>query len=357
MHARGRPCDCELFRMLIRPGLFALVFRTLPLAALALLPLGAAAQADPFPSRPIRIIASTSPGGVTDLLSRTLGQLLTESTGQAVVIDNRPGAGTLIGMSACAKAPADGYTLCITDNQSLVYNPLLFNKLPYDPKADFVSVGGVVRGVGDVILAHTSLPANNFQELLAYTKTNPGAVSFATWGPGSIPAIYYAWITRQNGVQLTAVPYKGAGPSFRAVMGGEVQLAYSNAAIAKPAIDSGRVKIIAVAGNSRRPELPNIASLGESKSDPGISTFWGLYAPAKTPAAVIQRLNNELNKALRSPRFQAFAAQSSLEPIPSSPEEFANYLAQTQAHAARTFNLIGIKPVDAPTDTPELAKP
>ncbi|HEX2547067.1 MAG TPA: tripartite tricarboxylate transporter substrate-binding protein [Ramlibacter sp.] len=328
-------------------------------AALACLLLAAAAgshaQTAGFPNRPIRIIVSSSAGGFTDAVTRTVAKHMAENIGQAVVVENRPGAGTLIGMSACAKAPPDGYTLCLTDNQSLVYNPLLFTKLPYDPRGDFVGVGGVVRSAGDIIVAHPSAPVSSFQELVSYARSHPNALSFATWGPGSIPAIHYAWITRQNNVQITAVPYKGAAPSFLAVNAGEVNLAYSSVVLAKPAIDAGKVKPIAVTGTRRVPSLPNVPALGEFNSDPGLPTFWGLYAPAKTPPAVVARLNAELNKVLRMPVFQDYANTSGMQPMDGSVEEFAGYLAQSQATAARTFQAIGIKPVEAPTDAPATA--
>jgi len=332
---------------------FKKIFPALALAALTFQT--GAAHADTFPSKPIRIIVSTSPGGLTDLLSRTVGKLMSDALGQQVVIENRPGAGTLIGMTACARAPADGYTLCLTDNQSLVFNPLLFSKLPYDPKADFVAVGGVVRTPNDVIVAPPSLPANTLAEVMALARAKPGTISFATWGPGSLPAIYYAWITRQAGVQMTPVPYKGAGPSFLAILSGEVSLAYSSLAIAKPAAEAGKVKLIAVTGSRRAPAFPNTASLGELNSDPGLGTFWGLYAPAKTPAAHVSRLNAELNKALASPAFQAFAQQGFLEATPGTPEQFAAQLAQAQAASARTFQAIGIQATEAPADAPQTA--
>ncbi len=323
---------------------------TLTLCSLALAASGA--HADTFPAKPIRIIASTSPGGLTDLLTRTVARLMGDSLGQSVLVENRPGAGTLIGMTACARAPADGYTLCLTDNQSLVFNPLLFTKLPYDPKADFAAIGGVVSTPSDVIVAHLSAPGQSFRELMAHAKAKPESVTFATWGPGSIPAIYSAWIARQNGVQLTAVPYKGAGPSFLAVNSGEVNLAYSSLALAKPAVEAGKLKMVAVTGSRRSPVFPDVPSLAELNSDPGMGTFWGLYAPAKTPAAVVTRLNAELNKALASASFQSFAKQSYLETFNGTPEQFATHLAQAQANAARTFQAIGIQPVDAPADAP-----
>ncbi|QHE86901.1 Bug family tripartite tricarboxylate transporter substrate binding protein [Hydrogenophaga sp. BPS33] len=327
--------------------------KTLPLMTASALALaGGAAQADNFPSKPIRVIVSTSPGGLTDLVARTVGKLMGEGLGQSLVIDNRPGAGTLIGMSACAKAPADGYTLCLTDNQSLVFNPLLFTKLPYDAKTGFMAIGGVVRTPNDVIVAHPSVPAETFRGLMAHAKAKPEAVSFATWGPGSVPAIYYAWIARQNGVQMTPVPYKGSAPSFLAVNSGEVNLAFSSLALAKPAVEAGKLKMVAVTGTQRAPAFPQVPSLGEFNSDPGMGTFWGLYAPANTPAAVVSRLNAELNKAVTSPAFKAFAAQNYMEPLPGTPAQYASHLTQAQEQAARTFKEIGIQPSDAPSDTP-----
>jgi len=317
----------------------------------------ALAQTEAYPSKSIRIIASTSPGGLTDLLARNLARLMSETLGQQIVVENRPGAGTLIGMTACARSAPDGYTLCLTDNQSLVFNPLLFSKLPYDPKGDFVAIGGVVRTPNDVIVAPPTLPANNLAEVLALARAKPGSLSFATWGPGSLPAIYYAWITRQAGVQMTPVPYKGAGPSFLAVMTGEVNLAYSSLAIAKPAAEAGKVKLIAVTGSRRAAGLPNIASLGESNNDPNLGTFWGLYAPAKTPTAIVARLNTELNKALSSPAFQSFAQQGFLETMAGTPEQFAAILSQAQVNSARTFQAIGIQATDAPADAPQAMRP
>lgn len=327
--------------------------KTIPVIALSTLALaGGPAHAETFPNKPIRLIVSTSPGGLTDLVARTVGKLMSEGLGQSVVIDNRPGAGTLIGMTACARAAADGYTLCLTDNQSLVFNPLLFTKLPYDAKKSFAAVGGVVRTPNDVIVANPAVQANSFRELMAHAKAKPETVTFATWGPGSVPAIYYAWIARQNGVQLTPVPYKGSAPSFLAVNTGEVNLAFSSLALAKPAVEAGKLKMVAVTGTQRASAFLNVPSLGEFDSDPGMATFWGLYAPANTPTPVVARINAELNKAVTSAAFQAFASQNYMEPLPGTPAQFASQLAQAQAQAERTFKAIGIQASDAPTDAP-----
>lgn len=326
------------------------------LLALSVVAAGAA-PAQTFPAKPIRIIASTSPGGVTDLLARTIAQLIGDSMGGSVVVENRPGAGTLIGMTACARAQPDGYTLCLTDNQSLVYNPLLFSRLPYDADRDFVPVATVARSNGGAIIAHASVAATSFKELVDHARAKPGDVTFATWGPGSIPSIYYAWITRQTGVQMTAVPYKGAGASFQGLVSGQVDVAYSNIGLAKPLIDSGKLKVLAITGNSRHPAHPDVPSLGELGSDPAIDTFWGIYAPARTPPAVVRRLNAEVAKALKAPRFLNLARASSLDALAQTPEEFAAHLAETRAIATRVFQAIGIQPVEAPGDAPAAIRP
>ena len=194
-----------MHELTLRKVLKSLLF---PLLAASLLSQTALAQSDPFPAKSIRIIASTSPGGLTDLLARNLGRLMSESLGQQVVVENRPGAGTLIGMTACARAPADGYTLCLTDNQSLVFNPLLFSKLPYDPKGDFVPIGGVVRTPNDVIVASPTLPANNLAEVLALARRHPKR-------PEASEAV--ALLAQQPGIHLTGLPggvEAGAGLVF-----------------------------------------------------------------------------------------------------------------------------------------------
>ena len=208
-----------------------------------------------FPSKPIRIIVSTSPGGLTDLISRNSGQSVTESTGQPVVVEYRPGAGTLIGFQACAKAPPDGYTVCVTTPESIVYNPLLYAKLPYDPENDFVAVTNLATGVGGVIVAHPSTPGNNFAEMIAHAKANPGALNYATWGSGSVPGIFLGWINYANGVSITPVPYKGAGPSLPAIVAGQVHLTYSAIGLVAPHVKAGKLKLLAVAGTKRGSHL------------------------------------------------------------------------------------------------------
>lgn len=315
---------------------------------------GAWAQA--YPAKPIRIIVSTSPGGVTDMLTRTTAQVVSESIGQPVVVENRPGAGTLIGMSMCSKAPPDGYTICITDNQSLVYNPLLFRKLPYDPDRDFIPITALARNFGSAIVARASLPVDSFKGMVAHAKKHPGEFNFATWGPGSIPAIYYAWMTRQNGIDLTAIPYKGAGPSLVAVTGGQVDMAYSNLGLALPLVKSGKLKVLAVTGTTRHPDFPEIPSLGELDSDPEMDNYFALYAPAGTPRPIVDLLSKEFSKAMQAPSLQRVVKENFLAVVGNRPDEFAAVLKALRARAAHVFSTVGIEPSDAPGDAPSQSK-
>lgn len=315
-------------------------------AGLCAVAVGAEAQA--FPSKPIRIIVSTSPGGLTDLISRNTGQSVTESTGQPVVVEYRPGAGTLIGFQACAKSPPDGYTVCVTTPESIVYNPLLYSKLPYDAENDFVAVTNLVMGVGGVIVAHPSAPGNTFADVIAYAKANPGALNYATWGSGSVPGIFLGWINHVNGVEITPVPYKGAGPSLPAIVAGQVHLTYSAIGLVAPHVKAGKLKLLAVAGSKRSPYVPDTPSLGEFNSDPGFNSYFAMWAPAKTPMPVVEKLAAEFGKAVHSERMKELLKTQALVPVGNSPAEFAAFLKQDKANAARIFKAIGIRPGEAP---------
>jgi tripartite-type tricarboxylate transporter receptor subunit TctC len=306
------------------------------------------ALAQPFPSKAIRIIVSTSPGGLTDLLSRTSGQQVSEAVGQPVVVEYRPGAGTFIGFQACEKAPPDGYTVCITTPESLVYNPLLFTRLPYDAENGFVPVAVLAHGVGGVIVAHVSAPGNSFTEMIVYAKAHPGELNFATWGAGSIPGIFLGWINYANGINLTAVPYKGAGPSMPAIVAGQVQLTYTAIGLAAPHIKAGKLKLLAVAGAKRSPFVPDTPSLGELNSDPGLNSYFAMFAPAKTPAAVVERLNSEFVRAMHGARAKDLLSSQALIPASMTPAEFAAFLKEDKVNAARIFRTIGIRPSDSP---------
>ena len=304
------------------------------------------ASAQTFPAKPIKIIVPTSPGGLNDLLSRTLAQLISESVGQPVVVENRPGGGSMIGMAVLAKTPPDGYTVAITTQEPLVYNPLLYTRLPYDPENDFSYVSQLVRTLG-VIIAHAGAPGNSFPEMIDYARAHPGTLNWATWGAGSTPAIYLEWIKRQNNVDIAAIPYKGAGPSIAAIVSGQVHLTYTGIGLALSHIQSGKLKALAITGSSRSSEIPNVLNLARYNSDPDFASGFGAYAPARTPMPILERLSQEFHKALFMPQSQKIMV-GSMEPVGSTPSEFAATITADRANAAAVFKVLGIRPTAAP---------
>ena len=302
--------------------------------------------AQSYPAKPIRIIVPTSPGGLNDLLSRALAQHVAESVGQPVLVENRPGGGSMIGMLALAKSPPDGYTLCITTKEPLVYNPFLYSKLPYDAENDFSYVTHLVRTLG-IIVAHAAAPGNTFPEMIAYARANPGKLNWATWGPGSSPAIYLEWVKNKNGVEIAAIPYKGAGPSVPAILSGEVQLTYTGIGLVIPHVQSGKLKALAITGATRSTALPNAQPLSQFNSDPDFASGFSVYAPAKVPMPILDRLSVEFRKALGAPRLREIMA-GTMEPVGSSPTEFEAHLRDEKANARMVFKTLGIRPTAAP---------
>ncbi len=304
--------------------------------------------AQPYPAKPLRLIEPYAAGGGLDIVLRPIATLLGQELGQPVVVDYRPGAGTLVGMQTCAKAAPDGYTVCVTTPESLTFNPLLFNKLPYDADNDFAPVALLTRGRGGVIVASAATPGKTLAEVMAYAKANPGKLNYGTWGPGSLPAVYLEWVAKQNGVAMVAVPYKGAGPVIPAIVVGQVQLTFTGIQLVMAHIKSGALKLLAVTGAQRSPMLPGVPSLGELNSDPGLDSYYGMFAPAKTPAAIIERISSEYSRAIHDEKLQEFMRSQFTELAGMGPAEFAEFLKKDRANAARIFKSLGITPGDAP---------
>jgi tripartite-type tricarboxylate transporter receptor subunit TctC len=252
----------------------------------------------------------------------------------------------MIGMQVLAKSPPDGYTLCITTKEPLVYNPFLYSKLPFDPERDFSYVTHLVRTLG-IIVAHAAAPGNTFPEMIAYAKANPGKLNWATWGPGSTPAIYLEWIRNKNGVDITAIPYKGAGPSVPAIMAGEVHLTYTGIGLVIPHVQSGKLKALAITNATRSAALPNAVPLSNFNSDPNFASGFSVYAPAKVPMPILDRLSVEFRKALDTPRLREIMA-GTMEPVGSSPAEFEAHLKEEKDNARMVFKTLGIRPTAVP---------
>ena len=307
-----------------------------------------AAFAQSYPSKPIRLIVPYGPGGPTDTTARIFGQQVAESTGQQVLVENRPGASTVIGMEACAKAAPDGHTSCIAVDDSLSYNPYLFKTLPYDPYKDFAPVIYLARG-NSLVVASSKLPFSSYRGLVAFAKSNPGKLNWATWGAGTTPDIYLKWINRREGLNIVGIPYKGSPAAMSGILSGEIDMTFTSIGFALPQIKAGKIRPIAIVGTRRSPVLPDVPTLADEGADPGLGSYFGLFAPARTPKPVIDALNAEFSKAMRTRAVQGFLRAQSLDPVGGTASEFADFIKTDQANAGKLFNAIGIRPRDAPS--------
>ncbi len=292
----------------------------------ALLLAGATPALAEYPDHPIQIVVPYTPGGTVDLLARALGQKITAAWGQPVVIVNRPGAGGSLGADVVAKAPADGYTLLLSTNSPLTTNVALYPNLGYDPLRDFDPV--ILAGENSLILAaNPKLPVKNVTDLIALAKSEPGKLNAGTSGNGSTGHLSLATFNKLAGVSITHVPYRGGVPSLMAAISGEVQLVFSDIVPAMPQISDHRLNALGQTGLRRAHIAPNIPTLNESGL-PGFNiTAWiGAVAPKGTPKAVVQKLNGEIGRTLKDPEFAAKISAIGIDPIGSTPEEFAVFL-------------------------------
>jgi len=302
---------------------FALAARGL-LCSAVLVAAATVGQAQTYPSKPIRIILPYVPGGIIDTAGRNLALRLSESLGQSVVAENRPGAGGMVGADAAARATPDGYTILLTD-PALVSNPTLQTDVPYDLFKGLQAVS-IVGSSPAVIVASLTLPVKTFAEFIAYAKVNPGKLNFASAGIGTAPHLAGEMIKLQTGIEMTHVPYRGIGAAYPDVMSGKVQLAFSSIAGAVPFTADNRVRPIATTGSARSPVYPNVATVAESGLRGFDVDLWiGIYAPAGMSPAVLAKLNGELNKVLQHPELKAAFAKIGISPRGTSPDEGAAF--------------------------------
>jgi len=303
--------------------------------------------AQTYPSKPIRVIIPFV-AAVLDALGRVIDTGFRESTGQPLLLESRPGASSIIGMEACAKAAPDGYTICMTNSDSLSYNPARYSDLPYNAETDFVPIINLGWTNGSLV-ANARTPFNTYKEMIASAKAKPGTLNFGTWGPGSMPDLYFLWMKHQTGVDIAAIAYKGGAPAYTAVIAGEVDMTYMGIGNALQQIKAGKVKPLVVYGNKRSSLLPNTPSLEEEGGDPALRSYFGAFAPAKTPKAIVDRLNAELAKAIRMPRAQELYHNYTIEFEDNTPEAYAAFLKTDREITTKVFRRIGIKPVAAPS--------
>jgi tripartite-type tricarboxylate transporter receptor subunit TctC len=281
--------------------------------------------AQTYPARPIRIIVPFPPGGLTDPLARLLGEQFRKSLGQPVVIENKPGAGTVIGVDAVAKSAADGYTLGMVGN-SFTVNVALVPKLPYDTVKDLRAVALLVRSP-NVLAGRPGVAARDLRELVAYAKANPGKLTYASSGNGTMQHLIGESMRLATGMDLVHVPYRGGGPALSDLLGGQVDLMVGNLSTVLPHIRAGKVRAFAVSTAVRSAVAPEVATLGDhGYPEIDMSAWFGLIAPAAVPGAVVARLNAEAGRVLSSPEVSGLLLGQGMEPIPASIETFEQHI-------------------------------
>jgi tripartite-type tricarboxylate transporter receptor subunit TctC len=316
--------------------------RLLPSLASAFLALSLALPASAQGTSPIRLIVPSPAGGMSDGLARTLGAQLRELTGETVVVENRAGASTAIGMRECGAAKPDGRTFCITLADSLSYNPHVFANLPYDPEK-FVGVAHLGAG-NALILANGASGLSSYKDLLAAAKQGPGRVFWATFGDASLPDVIRRWTNQKSGVEITGVPYKGFAPANQALLAGETQVGLVGIGVSKAFVATGALKPIAVVGKSRSALYPSVPTLEELGLDMGLPSYFGLYAPPGTSPAGIGRMHGLVQKALDSDAMKQFFQASTLDRAEMSQAQFDQFIRADRKRAAEVFKSLGIKP-------------
>jgi len=296
-----------------------------------------------FPAKPIRFVVPYPPGGTTDIVARSIASKLSEQLGHQVIIDNRGGASTIIGAEAVAKAAADGYTILLATATTLSINPQVYAKLPYDAVRDFAPITHVVY-FPYVIAAHPSLPANTTAELIALAKSKPGTLKYSTPGTASTNHLAGALLETMPGIKLLHVPYKGSGPAMTAVLTGEVNFVITGIATVLPQWKGGKLKVLAVCGEKRLQNWPDIPAAGEAglKGYEG-GTWFGVVTRAGVPRPIIEKLNKEVIASLATAEIKERFTAQGFEVHTSTPEEFTRFIKTDMARTARVIKAAGIK--------------
>ncbi|MBX3650901.1 MAG: tripartite tricarboxylate transporter substrate binding protein [Burkholderiales bacterium] len=321
----------------IRSSLFPALF-----AALAAVPVQLAAQPAEYPQRPVRLVVPYSAGGSTDTVARITGARLSERLGQQVVIDNRTGAGTIIGTEIVKGATPDGHVLLMA-TPPLAVNPSLYAKVPYVLERDFVAITNIAAS-SNLLVVHPSMPANSVKELIALLKANPGKYNYGSSGVGGAGHLAMALFTSMAGVEALHVPYKGGAPAVADLVAGRLNMMMANLTTAQPHIRAGKLRGLGVGKVKRSPLFPEMPTVAEAGLKGYEANNWnGLVAPTGTPRAVIQRLHKEIAATLQEPVIQDRMAKAGLEPVGDTPAEFAQYLKSEAAKWGKVVKTAGIK--------------
>ncbi len=297
------------------------LFRTMMLCAAALMAASPAVAQD-YPNRPVTLLVPQAPGASSDLLARTLGERMQAALGQPIIIENRPGAGGNIGAVMVARAAPDGYTLMIGTDAMLTSNVFLYKNMGYDPVKDFAPVA--IAGMNIICLAvHSSLPVKTMPELIAYAKANPGKLQFGTPGAASPHHLAGELIMQKTGVQIVHVPYRGGGPAANDLIGGHIGMAFLSLSSAVPALPTGKIRIVALVEKTRYAAMPDVPTIGETIPGFEMSSWLGVFAPAKTPAPIVARLNDTITKIFNDPPVKEKLANLGLVVGSMTPDQLA----------------------------------
>jgi tripartite-type tricarboxylate transporter receptor subunit TctC len=299
---------------------------------------------DAYPTKPIRFIAPFPPGGTTDVLSRILAQKLTDSLGRQMVVDNRAGASGNIGHEIAAKTAPDGYTLLMSSNVALVTNPHLYKRLGFDPLNDFAPVS-VVGKAGNVLVVHPSVPARSVAELLALARARPGQLTFGSGGRGTGAHVAGEILKTATGINIVHVPYKGGILAVMDLVGGQIDMIFSDMVPAVPQIRGGKLRALAFTSEQRSPTLPDLPTMAEAGvKEPIPDTWWAMLAPKGTPAAIISRLNAELAQIMKLPDVQEKYAGLGVFPIHTTPERVMELVRIETPKMSKVLKAAGVEP-------------
>ncbi|MGZ5139710.1 MAG: Bug family tripartite tricarboxylate transporter substrate binding protein, partial [Burkholderiales bacterium] len=301
------------------------------------------AYAQTYPTKPVRLICPFPPGGTTDVVARMVAQGLSEAWGQQVIVDNRPGAGALIGTEMAAKSPADGYTVLLGSITTHAVNPALHKKLGFDVINDFAPVTLVVSSP-QLLAVHPSVAAKSVKELIALAKAKPGQLNYASAGAGSSPHLTFELFKSMAGVDLNHVPYKGTGPAITELVGGQVQAMITGVVALMPHVKSGKLRALAVTSKTRVAALPDVPSMMESGvANFDVSSWFGVFLPAGTSKAIVMKMNDQIRKIVDTPEVRKRLIDLGADPQTNTPEQFAAYVRSEKARWGKVVQDTGAR--------------
>ncbi|MGZ5115641.1 MAG: Bug family tripartite tricarboxylate transporter substrate binding protein [Burkholderiales bacterium] len=301
------------------------------------------AYAQTYPTKPVRLICPFPPGGTTDVVARIVAQGLSEAWGQQVIVDNRPGAGALIGTEMAAKSPADGYTVLLGSITTHAVNPALHKKLGFDVINDFAPVTLVVSSP-QLLAVHPSVAAKSVKELIALAKAKPGQLNYASAGAGSSPHLTFELFKSMAGVDLNHVPYKGTGPAITELVGGQVQAMITGVVALMPHVKSGKLRALAVTSKTRVAALPDVPSMMESGvANFDVSSWFGVFLPAGTSKAIVMKMNDQIRKIVDTPEVRKRLIDLGADPQTNTPEQFAAYVRSEKARWGKVVQDTGAR--------------